>query len=180
MTPADNDDREKRSWREIDAMRDKSHQRAGAGPSRGTRPIERTQAYRAYKTELGKLFDGGGLPEALKSKLESAGVGLVDNAKRKKELTKALLDAHGSAAVRACLAQYREAYGEPDREDVLAKLLETDDEAMVLTALTAAAKLQSAGSLKRSASLKARIKTAEMTMDAAKITALAKEILAAW
>lgn len=171
------DDKPKRSWREIDAMRDKSAHRSEK-PAGGIAPdrLSRSQAYRSYKTQLNKLFAGGDLPEALKSKIADKGVG--DEAKRKRELTQALLGAGSAADVRAALAQYREAFGPPEDEEVLAKLLDLDDAAIALETLTTIDRLHGEARLKRAGSLKARIKTAQMTSDSGRVQEAAKALLA--
>ena len=55
-----------------------------------------SQAYRSYKTQLNKLFDGGAeLPDALKEKLQDSG--MVEQAKAKKGATDKLLEAMSRA-----------------------------------------------------------------------------------
>ncbi len=176
---ADDDDKPKRSWREIDQMRDKSaHRREGGGGPSGAAQarLERSQAYRSYKTQLDKLFDGGGVPDALKAKLEEKGIGA--ESKRKKELAQAIAAASGPAAIRAALGEHEAAFGMPDDEAALARLLELDDEAVVLRALGAIDALHAQGGLKRASSLKARVKTVQMTMDAPKVVEAARALLA--
>jgi hypothetical protein len=176
----DDDDKPKRSWSEIDKMRDRStHRRepgaGGGGGGRG-RNLENTQAYRSYKTQLNKLFDGGGLPEALKSKLEEKGVGL--EAKRKKELASALSSALAPAAIRTALAAYRAEVGAfPDEEEALGKLLELEDVPVLLETIATLDRLHGEGTLKRGASLKARLKTAQMTVDSPKVTEACRALL---
>jgi len=175
---ADDDDKPKRSWREIDQMRDhSSHRRegGGGGGGKGGRGVEGTQAYRAYKTQLNKLFDGGGLPDALKEKLEEKGVGT--EAKQKKELTRAIVAATAPAAIKAALEAHRASFGFPDDEEALGKLLELDDVPVLLETLASLDRLHGEGGLRRASSLKARIKTAQMTADSAKVTDAAKVLL---
>jgi hypothetical protein len=173
------DDKPKRSWREIDAMRDKSgHRKEGGGGSGGgsRQKLERSQAYRSYKTQLNKLFDGGGLPDALKAKLEDKGIGT--DAKRRRELAQAVVAASGPTAIRAALAEYRAAFGAPDEEDVLARLLELEDDAVVLETLATIDRLHGEGTLKRGSSLKARVKTVQMTLDSPRVVDAARALLA--
>jgi hypothetical protein len=176
---AGDDEKPKKSWREIDQAKDKSsHRREGGGGGGGSgRGIERTQAYRSYKTQLNKLFDGGVLPDALKDKLEEKGIGT--DAKQKKALTRDLVAATTPEAIKAALEAYRAAtQGFPDDEEALGKLLELEDVAVVLETLSTLDRLHGAGGLKRASSLKARIKTAQMTVDSAKVTEAARALLA--
>lgn len=73
----DGESRPKRSWREIDKMRDKS---SGGRSSSGNRSaaqqdrLERSQAYRQYKANLDKFFSGSGTaPDGLKGLLDPTG-----------------------------------------------------------------------------------------------------------
>jgi hypothetical protein len=67
------DDRPKKSWREIDAQRDRSGGvRKRRDPDETSKQkVERSQAYSKYKANLDKLFTPGGaaLPESLRAKL---------------------------------------------------------------------------------------------------------------
>jgi hypothetical protein len=175
----DDDDKPKRSWSEIDKLRDKSSHRresgGGGGGGGGGRKLENTQAYRSYKTQLNKLFDGGGLPEALKSKLEDKGVGL--EAKRKKELAAGVIAATTPSAIRAALEAYRAEAGFPDEDEALGKLLELEDVPVLLETIATIDRLHGEGVLKRGASLKARLKTAQMTVDSPKVTEACRALL---
>lgn len=66
------DDRPKKSWREIDAARDKQRGAKRRDPDERLRErASRSAAYSKYKSQLDKLFKPGGadLPESLKAKL---------------------------------------------------------------------------------------------------------------
>ena len=169
-------EREKRSWREIDQMRDgsqhrKEPRREGGGQS--VRPD--SQAYRSYKSQLNKLFDGGGaLPDALKQQLEEKGV--AQDASRKKTMTDAVINGATPKAVVEALEAYRAEYGFPQNEEALAKLLDLTNEAILLEAIKTIAALKADGKLKRGNALKARLKTVEMTVDAPDVQKAAREL----
>ena len=121
------DDRPKKSWREIDAAREKSAPRREPGaPDKS----DRSAAYRAYKSQLGKLFD---------SKTNAA----KDTGQQEEELV---------------------------------KRLDNSDETVVLQALQALLALE--GPIKRAVSLKARLKTVQMTFDDPEIQAALKALSA--
>jgi hypothetical protein len=64
------DERPKRSWREIDAMRDKSRSRDERGPRGGNRGGERTAAaaaQKSYRAALERAFENGTLAELAKT-----------------------------------------------------------------------------------------------------------------
>lgn len=164
MVPGDNDDRPKKSWRERDNARNHSAHRRDDKPSEQAQRQQSSQAYRAYKTQLNRLFDGGVVPDALKSKLDDAEVGVGANA-RKEAMASVKAAATPRALVKA-VAEFRTTYGFPDDEEVLARLLELDDEAaLVLEAVQTLARLHAEAKLKRAAALKMRLKTALLTID---------------
>lgn len=72
----DDDERPRKSWREIDRMRDRSRHTPGSGRSdRAQERLERSHAYRQYKSNLDKFFEGGlaDAPDGLKGLLDPSG-----------------------------------------------------------------------------------------------------------
>ena len=170
-----NDDRPKKSWREIDQSREKGSARRESGGGSNPR-LERSQAYRSYKTQLNKLFDGGGImPEALGDKL--GGSGVATDAKARKEAAAAIAAATSPKVMRAALQAFVAVHGFPEDEEVLAKVLDMGEESAILKAIETLAALQADGRLKRAASLKARLKTAQMTQDDPDIRSAAAALL---
>lgn len=169
------DDRPKKSWRELDRKRDQSSHRGGGSEERGPSSMrENSRAYRSYKSQLDQMWQGGALPEALQDKLP-AGTG--GSANKKKELLEALRGAVKSRDVFKALKAYREVFGFPQDEDALAKLVDLDDDAVVLEALQTIDALHQEGRLKRSTSFKARLKTVKMTCDSPEVLSLAERLL---
>jgi len=173
----DNDgERPKRSWREIDQMRDGSTHRKEPKSGGGPAPhVERSQAYRAYKSQLNKLFDGGGsLPDAIKQQLEEKGV--AKDASRKKTMADAIIAATSPKGAVAALEAFKSEYGFPQNEEVLSRLLDLSDEAILTEAMSTIAMLKEGGRLKRGNALKARLKTVEMTVDGPDVQRAAREL----
>jgi hypothetical protein len=169
-------DREKKSWREIDQQRDKSEHRRGGSPKGERLPRAESQSYRAYKSQLDKLFDGGGVPDALKQRMEEAGIG--KDKKARAAAAKTIIGAAKQADKLEALNVYREAHGFPVEEEVLAVLLDLDDEPdVVREALETIEARLDEGQLKRAGSLKARIKTAKMTVDDDDVVEVAGRVL---
>ena len=127
------DDRPKKSWRELDRMRDKS----GSGGSRrsrddyGRQRAQKSAAYSKYKSQLDKLFTPGSsaeLPESLKAKLTPAS----EEDQQKRAITKALHDKPGEES----LAAYLDAGMElPDNPRLLMSFLDLDDQAKLVPVL---------------------------------------------
>ncbi len=172
----DDEDRPKKSWREIDAQRDKSGHRSEEPKGRG-KPgrIERSQAYRSYKTQLDKLFSGGALPEALKEKLGDGGIAV--EAKARKAAAELILAATSPKAIEAALAAYEGQHGFPEDEAVLARLLDLSKEAVLQRAIATIGRLRDEGRLKRAQSLKARLNTVAMTADDPEVQAAARALM---
>ncbi len=176
MSRDQDNDRPKKSWREIDQSKDKNRTRSeSSGPGGTGSRGQRSAAYSNYKTQLNKLFDGGGLPQLVADRLGAQNVAAP--AQTRKSAAAAICEAKAPKAVRAALEAYEAAHGFPEDEEVLAKLLDMSDEILVLQALQVVEKLVDAKSLKRGASLKARIKTAQLTLDDPDIRQTASRLL---
>lgn len=126
------DDRPKRSWKEIDATRDRS---SGQSPRRDPNAFDRersskTAAYGKYKSQLDKLFTPGGaeLPEAMKAKLGPAS----ESSKQKAALQDALQKDPGATTLKAYLDAEFEL---PDDARLLMRMLDIDDTALLVPLL---------------------------------------------
>jgi hypothetical protein len=129
------DDRPKKSWREIDASKDRSSQRRDDRPKPGTRAAERSSAaQQQYRSALEKLFDGGAaagtrwakvLPEMPKDPATEG----------RQELLRAVRTATGRTQVGKAVAALLERFALPDDPDVLSQVLLHRDDALVLSAL---------------------------------------------
>lgn len=167
--------RGKKSFSERDKeLRERKYK--GDHDTPGASRQQRSHEYRSYKNQLNKIFDGGGLPAALKEKLEGTEVG--QKSKAKKEQLKAIKEAAAPRAILAAYRSYRESHDFPEDEEVLAKLLELEDEpSIVVEALEQIDALHAEGRLKRASSLKMRIKSAQMTIDDDDVWAAAGALL---
>lgn len=126
------DDRPKKSWREIDKSREKSRERRDPD-QRDRQRVEKTAAYSKYKSNLDKLFTpggGSGLPEHLRAQLGPAS----KEAEDKKRLVDALKAAPGEATLRPILEAGLPLPAEPR---LLMSLLDLRDEGLLLPVLQA-------------------------------------------
>ena len=128
------DDRPRRtkSWRELDAAKDRGGRREQPSESERRRDkAEKTTAYKAYKSNLDKLFTPGGveLPESLKAKL-----GAVDpESKGKQEALRALRESPSAETLGRVIELGLEP---PDDPCLLMQLIELEDEALLVKVLT--------------------------------------------
>jgi len=67
------EERPKRSWREVDKMRDKGFSRAKARDERSQEKLSRSPVYEQYKAKVSRMFSGGELPDMLREKLDPSG-----------------------------------------------------------------------------------------------------------
>ena len=166
---AGDDDKPRKSWREIDQARESG--RSGRGEHRDSGLKETSREYRNYKSKLNALFEGSGDADA-KGRVPRR-ESMID-----KPAARSIVDAVGPKAIKEALAAYRAEHGFPEDEEALGKILDLSDEALVLEALSTVARLHGEGKLKRAAALKARIKTAQATIDDRDVQARAREVLA--
>jgi hypothetical protein len=183
------DESSKKSWREIDQGKDRSSHRQdsqrGAGGAQADRlQQQNSHEYRAYKSQLNKLFSGTGLstsspnalPDSIKAKLTDSESGQL--ALARKQAAKAIIDAANAAEISRALDAYRTEHGFPEEAEVLAKLLDVSAEEIVLQALQTLTTLQADNRLKPSASLKMRLKSVQVSHDDPDIIKIAKELAA--
>lgn len=130
------DDRPKKSWREIDASKDRSSHRKDDRPRLGTKAAQRSSAaQQQYRSALEKLFDGGGagatagwskvLPEMPKDPATEG----------RQELLRAIRTATGRSAVEKAVAALLARFPLPDDPDVLTQVLVHGDDDLVRQAL---------------------------------------------
>ena len=146
--------RQKKSWREIDKMRDRG------GPSRrdsrDRESFERSTGYTKYKTNLERLFSGGApLPDHLKGK---SGEGDEERDEERKKLF-AIED---PKAFYAAATEYLKTNEFPHDPRLLDRLLGHPDEATVEKALGRLEELHKAGTLKAPPALPNRLASVEL------------------
>jgi hypothetical protein len=136
------DDRPKKSWREIDASRDRSGgaQKKRDPDEKGRAKVEKSAAYSKYKSQLDKLFTPGGasLPESMREKLGPTS----PEAKAIKEASEALRASPGEDTLARCL-ELGASLGDDPR--VLLGLLEVKNEALLPSVLEALSAIVASG-----------------------------------
>jgi hypothetical protein len=134
------DDRPKRSWREIDQMRDGTRPR-DQGKARGRYAEAREKrASEQYVKQLDRLFtdtQGGAEGEALAAAVRAA---------------------HGTPELVASCREFRDALGMPHDPALLSLFLDCDDREFVIAALEELLQLARAGSLEASSGLRSQIR----------------------
>jgi hypothetical protein len=159
-----------RSWREIDKMRDRS----GGAPRRDTRERERFEnstGYTKYKTNLDRLFSGGGaaLPEHLRDKADPV---IAERDEERKKLY-AIED---PKAFYAAASEFLEKNGLPDDARLLDRLLGHPDEDVMEKALSRLEELHKAGTLKVPPALLQRLASVEIETGDPRIRKRAAEL----
>lgn len=157
--PDDEKPKRTRSWSEIDKARNRS---GGSSTRRSAsdRDAERFQnstKYTSYKTNLDRLFSGGGatLPEHLREKLEP-GADLRD------EERKRLYAIEDTRAFQAAALEYLKTHEVPDDARLLDRLLGHPDDDVVEKALARLEALHKAGTLKVPPALTQRLASVEI------------------
>jgi hypothetical protein len=160
-----------KSWREIDKMRDR-----GGSSRRDSRERERFESstgYTKYKTNLERLFSGGGaqLPEHLREKADPSGALAERDEERKK-----LYAIEDPKAFYAAATEFLKSHELPDDPRLLDRLLTHPDEAVQEKALTRLEELHKAGSLKVPPALTQRLASVEIDSGDPKIRKRAAEL----
>lgn len=164
----DDKPRPKRSWREIDKMRD-----SGGSRRRDSRERERFESstgYTKYKTNLERLFSGGApLPEHLRGAQDEAEV-LRDEERKK------LYAIEDARAFHAAATEYLKKNPLPDDPRLLDRLLGHPDESVVDKSLTRLEELHKAGALKPPPALAQRLASVEIDSGDPKLRKRAAEL----
>ncbi|MCP4679618.1 MAG: hypothetical protein GY854_29820 [Deltaproteobacteria bacterium] len=129
-------DRPKRSWREVDQMKDGSkHHQSNRSKMPAHKQARADSASKVYKSKLDAFFDGDGkAPQHVKEKLSA----LDDTSKGGKERAaalKAIKEAGTSSATDSAVTAYLEKWELPPDFDVLAEVLSCSDEEYLETAI---------------------------------------------
>ncbi len=168
------DDKPKRtkSWREIDKMRDRS----GGSSRRDARERERFESstgYTKYKTNLERLFSGGGaqLPEHLREKADPTGALAERDEERKK-----LYAIEDPKAFYAAASEFLKSHELPDDARLLDRLLTHPEEDVQEKALARLEELHKAGTLKVPPALSQRLASVEIDSGDPKIRKRAAEL----
>jgi len=164
VSPRDRDDdrddrvREKRSWREIDAMRDGTGRSEDRGP-RGRVAQERADAAsKQYRKQLeGRFPSARGGAEG-------------------KRLAKAMRDAHGTPGLADACREYRDSVGPPSEASHIGFFLDCGDRDLILAGLTALRGLLAAESTALTAGLRSQLRMLAEDRDN-DVADLAEEIL---
>ena len=157
----DDDDRPKKSWRERDAMRNRSRHVSSSEPRPGGPAADaRTRAAtQQYLKQLGGLF--------------TTAKGGVEGAR----LEKALRDAHGTPEHAAACRAYRDALGLPEDHGLLVLFLDARDPELVCAALDALRAAHAAGKLRATSGLRTQLRLLAQDPDDA-VAESAEDLLA--
>lgn len=128
------DDRPKKSWREIDAARDRSMHGRDDRPKGGARAAQRSSAaQKQYRSALDKLFDGGAVGEGWKKVLPEMPADTATDGRQ--EHLRAIRAATDRSTVEAAVARLLERFPLPDDPDVLTQVLLCSDDGIAADAL---------------------------------------------
>ncbi len=139
----DDGDRPRRSWKELDRMRDQrggGGRRRDSGAERAQERLSKTAAYGRYKSNLDQLFRSGGmdLPESLRSKLGPA----TEEDEARRRLLAALTKDPSPSTLAPVIAA---GYPLPDDARLLMRLLDGPDEPAARVVLEALRELLDQG-----------------------------------
>jgi hypothetical protein len=150
------DDREKKSWRDIDRGRDRSAHRKDPRPEPGAGGARRERSQKSYRAALDRAFEIGALGKLLGSTEPRPPEG-----ESRLRLLAAIRDANTSDEVSAAVDRALAAGPLPDEAEVWARVVEHNDLDRVREALRKLPALLKAQPLKRARTLKARLRYLE-------------------
>lgn len=158
---SDSDDpRPKKSWREIDKMRDRSRQGSRREDVARQR-VEKSPVYEQYKAQVSKLLGGESLPEVLREKLDPTG-----EIKARDALLKKLKTTEDRRRWAELVVEFTQKFEPPEDAYVLVSWLDHPRDAVVDRALAKLEKMSETGLLagpKVPRSIDQRLRSLELT-----------------
>jgi hypothetical protein len=145
MAPRDSDDdRPRRSWREIDRMRDKGFSRSRAREERSQERLSRSPVYEQYKAKVSKMLSGEEVPDAIREKLDPGG-----ELKARDELIRRIKKeaSENRKAWIEAVAEYVSRFEMPDDAYLLVEWLDHPRDGVVEKSLARLEELAAAGQL---------------------------------
>lgn len=159
MAGRDDDwDKPKKSWSEIDKMRD--GKRSGSAPPADRARLERSGTYSRYKSAADSFFSGELMPESLKEKLDPTG-----EAGARMDALRKLKTADDTADFNRLASEYLDKYETPEDPYLLDRMLAHPETPVVLQSLEKLIQLADDGELVPPKSLAQRLRSLELTAD---------------
>ncbi|MEO1269938.1 MAG: hypothetical protein AAFX99_17770 [Myxococcota bacterium] len=124
----------KKSWRDRDRMRGSGRSNNTSESNGPRRRVHTPKSPRGYMNDLNKLFDSGDVPDRFKEILEDTESASGSSAQRQKMLRQAR-NSESSSAFVSIIEAFVKKYDFPDDEDLLVRVLDHPDEAIVCEAL---------------------------------------------
>ncbi len=152
-------EKRKKSWREIDRMRDRSGHRSGSSPDVLERALQDSRLKKMYLEEAEKLFKGPkGRPEHAKD-------------------LQRIHDNYGKPGFGKAVKRYIDIYGMPDDWGTLMLLLDYDDSEVVVKAIELLAGMASEKGPVERRGLKSKLNTMKLLCEDYEIVEAAEEAL---
>ncbi|MCB9558268.1 MAG: hypothetical protein H6707_19280 [Deltaproteobacteria bacterium] len=162
------DDRPKRSWREIDQMRDGSR---GGGQRERTQLDPRRQG--TYRAKLDRLFSSGKIGDLVQERIGDA----ADDDPLRSKLLAAIASAEGRGPISKAVDAYLKEHPLPRDVDVLVKVLQHRDEDRQLEAIALLEEICAEEAPKRARSLIGQLKLIRDTGDDPELRQRAEALL---
>jgi hypothetical protein len=170
------EDRPKRSWREVDKMRDKAFSRQRAQEDRAQERMQRSPVYEQYKAKVSKIFEGGEIPDLLREKLDPSGALKARDILLKKIRAAATEDRKAWAD---SVSEFVEKHELPDDAYLLVDWLDHPKDKVVEMALARLESMAEAGALagpKCPKSMDQRLRSLELTGGDPEVQARARSL----
>ncbi len=175
-------EREKLSWREIDARRDQSSHRSSGGRQRSrTQSGRAATGYNRYKSELEAMFNKGSISDTLKGRLGDKLKAITDDgdsSATRARLIREINNAPGPGERNTALKEFLKAGFElPNNLELLTNVIDYPDERVVKDALEKIEELLESQKMARRASFIERLRLLTQTADDEDTAAVATRLI---
>lgn len=170
------DDRPRRSWREIDRAKDKSAHRKEERPEPGFGRRQGKRREKSYRAALDRLFDSGKIADLVEK--QTGDTGSSEKGESRIKMHTQIIDAADRDALTKAVDSYLQKFGElPDEMEVLGRVLEHRDPGMQLEAMQRIEGLLDNEEPKRRRAMVGQLKMIRDIGDDPELTALAKRLI---
>ncbi len=154
-------EREKKSWREIDAMKDQSAHRSSKEDRARPNSAKAAAGYNRYKSELEAMFNKGSISDNLKAKMgdKLKAITEEEGSSAKAQLLRKINNSPGLKERNVALKEFLKAgFTLPDHLDLLTNVIDYHDEKVIREALEKIENLLESQEMSRKASFIERLK----------------------
>lgn len=171
------DDRPRKSWRDIDKSKDRSQHRRDERPLDYGKKNKGPLSNKSYRAALDRLFDSGRIADLVEQQAPGGKSAPEESSENRIRLLQAIINANSREELCAAADQYLEKYPLPEDPDALGKIVEHRDPAKQRLAMEKLLTVLDQAKPKRARAIVGQLKMIRDTNDDPELVDLARQLL---